>query len=282
MYAGQPEGKPTGFGQKMRRVVWAGGELVWGVFKTDEFTPYELFRDQHESFFMLSGEAITRCRSIDGKPAPRADRNAGSVDFFHSGISLRGEVWGEYEQIRMSIDPFWSAEHAPILDLHSPWMMGSIQTSVWSLIHEVAAHLKRSETIDPLLTDGVASLLAFKLSELGPVAKSTINALSAGRLKAATSYIDANLEKRILLSDLSSCAGLSTSQFAVAFRKSTGMPPHRFVVFRRIERAKAMLRDKSKTIIEIAFLLGFSSQSHFTQTFKSVTGLTPMQFRMQN
>jgi AraC family transcriptional regulator len=57
------------------------------------------------------------------------------------------------------------------------------------------------------------------------------------------------------------------------------MPPHRYITLRRVERAKALLRETRRSLSEIALDVGFGNQSHFTQVFHSATGQTPSQFR---
>jgi AraC-like DNA-binding protein len=284
LMGGQGNGEvPSGVLRTVRRAPWAAGELVWGALRCDEFTRCESIYGVHEGFFVLAGCVTSRHRVIDGKPAPRGDCRAGEIDFIRAGTAISVEARGELEYLQISIDPSWPVERTRNFNPHSPWVLGSVGASVWPLIYEVSAHLKNSETIEPLLIEGVALLLAFKLSELTQAQREhSIGPLSTSRLRQITSYIDANLDTRLALSDLSDCARLSASQFAVAFRKATGMPPHRFVVLRRIDRAKAMLRDKSLTISEIALSLGFSSHSHFAHTFKILTGITPAQFRIEN
>ena len=72
---------------------------------------------------------------------------------------------------------------------------------------------------------------------------------------------------------------LSPGHFSHAFRQATGVAPHRYVLERRVERAKTLLRDSDMPIIEIAHLVGCSSHSHFSVLFNRITGMTPRQFR---
>jgi len=72
---------------------------------------------------------------------------------------------------------------------------------------------------------------------------------------------------------------LSPYHFSRAFRQSFGMPPHRFHLSQRVERAKCMLADASLSVTEIGMRLGFSESSAFTATFRKLTGRTPTDFR---
>lgn len=103
--------------------------------------------------------------------------------------------------------------------------------------------------------------------------------LGAGRFQRVIDYIEANLGEEIHLDDLAGIAGLSTTRFGQAFRISAGVAPHRFIMERRIERAKELLVRSDMPITAIAMLLGFSSHGHFTMKFRKLTGVTPTQFR---
>jgi AraC family transcriptional regulator len=77
------------------------------------------------------------------------------------------------------------------------------------------------------------------------------------------------------LSDLARECGLSLTSFSRAFRKSVGVPPHRWVIQQRIELAKVLLRDDPMSLAEIALECGFSDQSHFTRFFTAIVGVSP-------
>jgi len=103
--------------------------------------------------------------------------------------------------------------------------------------------------------------------------------LSPHKLRRAILYIDDNLRNELTLSALAKAVALSPGHFAHAFRQAAGVTPHRYVVERRVERAKELLRQSDLPITEIADRIGCSSHSHFSVLFHRVTGLTPRQFR---
>ena len=72
---------------------------------------------------------------------------------------------------------------------------------------------------------------------------------------------------------------LSTHHFGEAFKTSTGRPPYRYLIERRVERARELLSVGKRPIAEIAYVAGFSSQAHLTTNFRRVTGVTPGRFR---
>ena len=66
-----------------------------------------------------------------------------------------------------------------------------------------------------------------------------------------------------------------------AFKESTGLSPHQFILRRRVERALQMLKEKRTNLADIAYDLGFSSQGHFTTVFSKIVGVSPSSYREQ-
>jgi transcriptional regulator GlxA family with amidase domain len=81
------------------------------------------------------------------------------------------------------------------------------------------------------------------------------------------------------LSRLAEECGLSTRHFARAFRQSTGIPPHRWLLRYRVQRAKDMLRTQALPLADVALRCGFADQSHFTRVFSRQTGMSPGEWR---
>ena len=103
--------------------------------------------------------------------------------------------------------------------------------------------------------------------------------LSPCRLRRVLSYIDENLAEDVCLDALARIAGLSQHRFAHNFKRATGQPPHQFVIHKRIERAKPLLRDTDESIATVTYALGFGSPSRFTYLFRRETGITPSRYR---
>jgi AraC-like DNA-binding protein len=111
------------------------------------------------------------------------------------------------------------------------------------------------------------------------VADHATGSLPESRLRRVSQYVQDNLHRELRLAELSGLVHMSPYHFARLFKRSTGVSPHRFLVQRRIEQARALLAAEPLSIAEIARSVGFRTPSHFTTTFRRVTGITPSAYR---
>lgn len=103
--------------------------------------------------------------------------------------------------------------------------------------------------------------------------------LPGATLRRVVEHIDANCHRDPRLAELSALAHMSTFHFSRLFKRSTGLSPHRFVVDRRIDHAKAMLAVDGLAIAAISRAVGFRTPSHFATVFRRFTGMTPSAYR---
>jgi transcriptional regulator of acetoin/glycerol metabolism len=92
-------------------------------------------------------------------------------------------------------------------------------------------------------------------------------------------YIEGHLDEKIRLDGLAALTGLSTDHFARAFHQSVGVPPHTYLLRRRLEHVEYMLRETHAPLSEIALVTGFSDQSHLARHFRRWAGMSPRQVR---
>ena len=95
------------------------------------------------------------------------------------------------------------------------------------------------------------------------------------RLLRAKDRMDAASHEPWPVRRLARVSGVSAAHFARSFKEAFGVPPHRYLLTRRIERATAQLRETDLPITEIAFQAGWSSLGTFGRTFRDVTGESP-------
>ncbi|MBM7060069.1 helix-turn-helix domain-containing protein [Pseudomonas sp. UL073] len=93
-------------------------------------------------------------------------------------------------------------------------------------------------------------------------------------------YIEQHLEQPLSLEDLAALVALSEYHFARMFRESFGVPPHRYLLARRLARACQLLRHSQLPLGEIALACGFASASHFSNRFRAAFGATPGHYRL--
>jgi AraC-like DNA-binding protein len=97
--------------------------------------------------------------------------------------------------------------------------------------------------------------------------------------RRAKEFIDARLSGDISVRLLADVCRLSSSHFSRAFRKSTGMSPHQWLLFRRIDKATDLLRDRALSLATVAVACGFADQSHFNRVFTRFAGVSPGRWR---
>jgi AraC family transcriptional regulator len=106
--------------------------------------------------------------------------------------------------------------------------------------------------------------------------ESAPSSLPSRRLLA---FIEEHLGSDIGIATLAELSGYSSDHFARLFKQGFGLSPYQYILQRRVERAKSLLRDRTHSITEVAMLCGFASQAHFHTTFKARTGVTPGVYR---
>ena len=103
--------------------------------------------------------------------------------------------------------------------------------------------------------------------------------LTRHQARRVLDYIESNLGGQLTLAELARIADLSLHHFARMFKRTIGVAPYRYVLERRVERAKEMLRTARASLVDISLAVGFDSQSHFTSAFGRMVGATPTEFQ---
>lgn len=106
--------------------------------------------------------------------------------------------------------------------------------------------------------------------------------LAAWQERRAKALIEESLDGNLSLDVLARECGLSRAHFSRSFRQSIGMPPHQWLLSRRVERAKEMLRDDGNAISDIAARCGFADQSHLSRVFRKFAGASPLVWRKRH
>ncbi|SHG96243.1 helix-turn-helix domain-containing protein [Bradyrhizobium erythrophlei] len=158
-------------------------------------------------------------------------------------------------------------------------------SGVWETATKLKSAIENGQAKRTLYLSALSSVLAIELSRCyDNAARDT--ALNRGGLacwqkRAVVGYIEEHLGEQICLSTLAQLARLSQHHFCRAFKQSFGVPPHHYHVQRRIEQAKLLLADRSISITDIGFTLGYSQTSSFSVAFRKNTGWTPSEYRRE-
>jgi len=99
------------------------------------------------------------------------------------------------------------------------------------------------------------------------------------QLRKIEDHVTTNLADEISVETLAEQVELSSSHFAHVFKETTGMTPLQFVTRQRVTRAQQLIRETSRSLIDVGLEVGYSSPSHFAQVFRRVVGVTPTEFR---
>jgi len=190
----------------------------------------------------------------------------GRLVFTSIGVPLINQVLGHDPVGRVDLEPVFRTR----------------DSLMWSILHALTEEVLVDNPAGPLYAESLGTALVAHLlrRHRAPVDASRRRAgLPSTAVRVLAEYIEAHLAEPISLQDLAELAGLSTYEFARRFRESTGMPPHQYVTRRRIERARTLLVNNDLSILEVALACGFSSQSHFAATFRTLVGVTPRRYR---
>ena len=199
-----------------------------------------------------------------------------------------------YEVERME----WKANAVEVAEIQLPPDMVSTyltEEPSWDLVTRMPVEDKtlasvivamRSEVIagcpsGRMFAESLCAALAIYMGEhYGSVGRPTPSQgqLSSREVRRVVDYVKASLAEDIGVSELAALVRLSASQFTRRFRAATGTSPYRFLQCQRIARALELLRGDD-SLAAIAQHVGFANQSHFTSTFRRMTGMTPTQAR---
>jgi len=122
------------------------------------------------------------------------------------------------------------------------------------------------------------SHMAASYGQVGPTRSIYLGGLAPWQKRRLMELIDSNLDGELRLSYLADECGLSVSHFSRSFKHSFGVPVHRYLIARRVERAKILLKSSSAPLSEIALESGFADQAAFSRTFRAVVGTSPMRW----
>lgn len=148
------------------------------------------------------------------------------------------------------------------------------------LLGQAASQVAGNRLFVDTMTRGLVLHLLQAYGAVSPGTPGSAGKLVTWRLRRVLDYMNANPGENIPLARLATLVGLGPVHFARAFRASTGVPPHRFLIGLRLDHARHLLENSCLPVTEIALRCGFDQPSHFATTFRRRWGVTPSAYRM--
>ena len=203
----------------------------------------------------------------------------GDIDFFPAGVSTSWEQIDAVNVVDVLLTPSLVrhvAEGAGV-DPDRPVAPNCHfrDAQIEHITRALEAERRAGHPGGSLYTDSLGTALAVRLLDSEPRPTAFDRGLSPGRLRRVTEYIEEHLDQDLTLAHLADVAGVSASHLKTLFRRSTGLPVHRYVVERRVERATTLLLDGDVPASQVALIAGFSHQSHMALWMRRVLGVTP-------
>jgi len=162
---------------------------------------------------------------------------------------------------------------------------GTRDAIIEDIARRLLAELNAEGLASRMYVESLANQLAIHLlrhySSAKKLPEDSSNRLPQYKLQRAMDYINDNLREDLSLERISDALSMSPYHFAHLFKQSAGLAPHGYVIQRRMERAKSLLRDTDLSITQIAHQVGCSNQSHFSTVFRRFTGQTPRRYRSE-
>jgi AraC family transcriptional regulator len=179
-------------------------------------------------------------------------------------------------------DPLFDLDSGIACPVISPRLFFFDQ-AVWDTALKLKAEVGNSDPCSRHYAEALSLVLMHELVRLERSASATARLLRGGlpvwQQKRVMEFIEEHLAEDISLAALAELAGLSLYHFARAFTQSMGVPPHRYHMARRMDRARSLLRKPALSVTEIGIQTGFRETSSFTRAFRRFTGHTPTEYR---
>jgi AraC family transcriptional regulator len=228
---------------------------------------------------------------IDGKRSPATTTTVGTTFLYDLRSSPLCEMYTSFDNVRFYISQASLDELAydqgvrRINGLASP-QLGSRDRVMYGLANALLDHVERSNEHSALFIDHMA--LAFHAHVVRTYGKATIpdevapGGLSPWQLRRVLDFISAHLDGDPTIAELARECALSSGYFTRAFRRTTGVSPHQWLIRRRVERARQLLLGNGLGLADIALVCGFVDQSHLTRVFTKLEGLSPGRWRQRH
>jgi len=230
---------------------------------------------RHDGCTLIEGMAKSTLRDCGGKlvfvPAGRKYHD------WHEPRTLSRVVFFYFNPIQLAISPLGYSRMSP-----SPRIFFE-DSAIMQTALKLAMLIEGGDSDHRQYLEALGVVLSHELVRINETTQRAelrpSGGLAAWQRRKAVAYIEEHLAEPILLEALARLVGLSASYFCRAFRQSLGMPPRRYQLSQRIERAKTLLAKRAGSVTDISLTVGYNDTSSFCTAFRRATGLTPSAYR---
>lgn len=234
----------------------------------------------HVVFMNLGADTTCETRVEGAWHEHRFARHA--VTVFPAGMTHAVRCRSPQEMLAVEIGPRFAEAVLRDGEASVRFVLGAQDAFTTHVLLALAEEARRGGRLSALRAEALAAALVANLSsrEIGPPPPVPQQPdLPSPKLRRVLEHVANRLDAPLTLQRLADLAEMDLFRFVRAFKQSTGLSPHRYVVEARIARSKELLRDERVSITEIALRTGFATPSHFSVTFRRITGMTPRAFR---
>ncbi len=275
---------------KYHEASWTG--LRAHIVTATQRAPFA-FRFKSKQHLLIAAELVEREdgeTNVDGLPRSNLRSITGKFTFVPAGHEFTG--W-QQPRVLTRVTSFYIDPTGPLLDPElrfseikfTPRLFFT-DPALWGIACRLKKEALKDEGRLAHYGEALTVLLQHELIRLdnGGVAAETIarGGLSGWQQKKVTDYIEEHLSESVPLATLAALVGFSPFHFARAFKRSFGVPPHRYHVNRRMERAKELLAVPDSSVTAVALAVGFAETSSFSAAFRKNTGHPPSDFRRRS
>jgi len=266
----------------------------WGAIRADtvQITRRERFEYGYQApcHLLIAAERSERDAGetlIEGLPKSSLRNASRKLSFVPAGHRLHG--WQD-PRVLTRVTYFYIDPRGPQLDPELRFSEIAMRPrlyffdqDLWETSQKLKSLTDNFDAESPQYVQALSVALLHELVRLeksaGPSRTSARGGLATWQQRRVAEFIEEHLGDEVSLSDLARLVRLSPFHFARAFKQSFGVPPHRYHIGRRMERAKDLLGMTALSVTEIGIDIGFHETSSFTAAFRKFTGHTPSDYR---
>jgi AraC family transcriptional regulator len=238
--------------------------------------------DRHRLVFSLEPREGVLVQVEHGRVHQLLPFAPGTLGFYPAGLTIR-TVLPETRYVQVLWDTDFYRALLPELGAAASGFEAVVpfEDPLLSRIGMTLAQENDGGFADRILTESLGTALCIRIAQrfVGHLPLPTSKGLSPERLQRVRDYVEAHLDEDLSLTILADIACLSPYHFSRSFKQATGVGLHHYVMQRRLERAKTLMRRTNQPLAVIALEAGFADQSHLNSAFRREIGGTPGQFR---